>query len=280
METDPKASAYALGYSEAELSRLEIQNKFLAPFSRALLTSAGVCAGMRVLDIGCSVGHASLALAELVGPGGEVVGLDIGAPAIRQAEINAKRVGISNVHFMHGDETVAVSAAAERPFDAVFGRFVLLHQKDPVRFVQTLAKALRVQGLLIFQDPDYSILLQTSTPCPLLEQVRRWMLQCHQAIKLPTHIALRMAEIFAAAGLPHPKQSLTCPVATAPPYDNVCEIVGGFIRSLQPFLVKTGIATADEIGIDTLVARMNQELLQQQPVLQSVCLSDTWLELP
>jgi 2-polyprenyl-3-methyl-5-hydroxy-6-metoxy-1,4-benzoquinol methylase len=280
MDTDLKVPAYALGYTDAELRRLDIQSRFLFPFTSALLTQAGVRAGMRVLDIGCGIGTISMTLAELVGSGGEVVGIDIGAPAIRQAEQNAKTAGLSNVRFLTGDEHPAVTMATEQPFDAVFGRFVFLHQKDPVHFVKTLAQGLRAEGLLIFQDPDYSIILQTSSACPLLEQVRRLILLGHELVKLPTHIALRTAEIFEAAGLLRPTQRMTCPVVTLPPYEGVCEIVGGLVRSFANVLVKSGMASAEEIGIDTLVARLQQELLQKRPILQTLCLSDAWLKLP
>ena len=47
-----------------------------APFSEEALRWNGPGAGARVLDIGCGLGDTTTRLAELVGPKGEVVGVD------------------------------------------------------------------------------------------------------------------------------------------------------------------------------------------------------------
>ena len=77
---------YALGHSEEERRRLTEQDEFLGGMTSGLFSEAGVGPGMRVLDVGCGVGDGSLlAASSLVGPEGEVVGVDADPLALANA---------------------------------------------------------------------------------------------------------------------------------------------------------------------------------------------------
>jgi ubiquinone/menaquinone biosynthesis C-methylase UbiE len=73
---------YVLGHSEAELKRLSTQAQLIDPITRRFLVSAGIAAGMRVLDVDSGAGDVAVLLASLVGPGGEVIGTDPARTAI------------------------------------------------------------------------------------------------------------------------------------------------------------------------------------------------------
>ena len=73
--TDP--AHYALGRSDAEARRLMLQHRIYGAATRQLLTEAGIATGMRVLDVGSGAGDVALLLADLVGPTGEVVGVEM-----------------------------------------------------------------------------------------------------------------------------------------------------------------------------------------------------------
>jgi ubiquinone/menaquinone biosynthesis C-methylase UbiE len=45
-------------------------------FTTRLLSDAGIGQGMRILDVGCGSGDVSFLLCDLVGGGGEVIGVD------------------------------------------------------------------------------------------------------------------------------------------------------------------------------------------------------------
>src|SRR5688572_5591931 len=70
---------YILGRSDSETARLILQDQIYRPITRGLLESAGIGPGMSVLDIGSGAGDVSLLIAELVGPKGRVVGVDMDA---------------------------------------------------------------------------------------------------------------------------------------------------------------------------------------------------------
>src|SRR5918998_1938578 len=55
--------------------------------------------GDRVLDIGCGLGDSTLQLAELVGPEGHVLGVDVAERMIEGARADAETVGAENVSF-------------------------------------------------------------------------------------------------------------------------------------------------------------------------------------
>lgn len=50
---------YGFGYSDREIDRLIFQSRMLAPITTRMLMSAGINAGMNILDIGCGPGMTS-----------------------------------------------------------------------------------------------------------------------------------------------------------------------------------------------------------------------------
>ena len=95
---------FGSGIGEDEVARLEIQGRALAPATRMILAEAGIRPGMRVLDLGCGAGDATFVAADLVGPGGSVVGLDHSSEALAHARLRAGRRGLAQVEFIEADE--------------------------------------------------------------------------------------------------------------------------------------------------------------------------------
>ena len=79
--TDP---TYALGRSDDEHARLTEQANFLRPLTERFFRLAGIAPGMTVLDVGSGVGDVAFLLAELVGPEGKIVGVDIDGAALEK----------------------------------------------------------------------------------------------------------------------------------------------------------------------------------------------------
>src|SRR4030095_2248997 len=76
---------YVLATGGAAANRLRILHNTYGPGAKVLLERAGIKQGMRVADIGCGVGMVTQLLAEMVGPTGEVVGVDFSADQLKQA---------------------------------------------------------------------------------------------------------------------------------------------------------------------------------------------------
>lgn len=69
-------SEYVLGTGEIESTRLGLQHRIWSGPAHWLWERAGIRPGMTVLDVGCGPGHASIDLAEIVGPSGRIYAVD------------------------------------------------------------------------------------------------------------------------------------------------------------------------------------------------------------
>src|SRR5216683_251887 len=90
---------YALGYTNAEHDRLIRQATRIAPITERLFREAGIGPGQRVLDLGSGVGDVAMLVAGLVGPTGEVVGIERDTSSIARAKGRAAKAGLHNVSF-------------------------------------------------------------------------------------------------------------------------------------------------------------------------------------
>jgi len=112
-------------------------------------------AGQRVLDVGSSVGDVALLAARLVGPTGEVVGMDRDGVALAKARTRAAAAALSNIRFVEADIATSLSGAQ---FDAVVGRLILQFFPDPVAALRSLggrSKAGRGRGVSRIQLGEF-----------------------------------------------------------------------------------------------------------------------------
>jgi ubiquinone/menaquinone biosynthesis C-methylase UbiE len=117
----------------------------LAHHSEAIFPSLPVKRGDRVLDIGCGFGDATIKLAELVGPDGEVVGLDCCEAFLEYGRRDAANLGLRNVSFVNGD---ALLDRFEPEFDFVFARFGTMFFANPVAGLRNMRKAMRPGAMM------------------------------------------------------------------------------------------------------------------------------------
>ncbi len=82
-----------------------------------MLEQLRVRRGMSILEIGTGTGYNAALLAELVGPNGSVVSIDIQADVAAQARRTLKREGYANVRVVRGDGARGLRSAA--PFDRI-----------------------------------------------------------------------------------------------------------------------------------------------------------------
>jgi SAM-dependent methyltransferase len=129
----------------------------LAPFSDELLGRAAPQPGEHALDVGCGFGTTALALAQAVGPGGHVMGIDISAPLLARARQRAAGACATNVTFREADAQDATLPPAH--FDLVLSRFAIMFFDDPVAAFRNLHLATARGGRLVFacwRPPEYN----------------------------------------------------------------------------------------------------------------------------
>jgi ubiquinone/menaquinone biosynthesis C-methylase UbiE len=142
-------TTHALGHAAAEIQRLANQAAMLRPITERLLRSAGINAGVRVLDLGCGAGDVSMLAAELVGPGGSVVGIDRSQEVLKVARERAQEAGLRQIRFVRASVEEFV---VDELFDLVIGRYILVHQPEPVAFLRKAARLVRPGGALAFHE--------------------------------------------------------------------------------------------------------------------------------
>lgn len=99
----------------------------LAPMLDALLAAAAPRPGERVVDVGCGAGTSTLAVAELVGPAGQVIGLDVSPPLIAELDRRIAAGGTSTVSTVCAD---AEHAVLPGPFDLLVSRMGVMFFLD------------------------------------------------------------------------------------------------------------------------------------------------------
>ena len=255
MPHQPAPPEYVLGRSEQESQRLITQSQFMRPSTEHIFRKAGIAPGMRVLDTGCGVGDVSLLVAELVGQTGSVVGIDRDPGVLALARERAKAAGLSNVSF---EESDVERFTASEPFDAVVGRFVLMYQADPVATLFSLSRAVKKGGLVVFQEPDFSVGVSTWPPVGLWQKVNYWSSETFRRGGVHHDIGGKLYHLFRQAGLPGPALVKHVSAAGGKATRPFCENSAGIVASMLPRIEKFGIATAADVQVETLADRLEQ----------------------
>lgn len=265
---------YVMGRTSAETERLQLQAGVIAPHSAHLLRLAGIGPGMRVLDVGCGAGDVSLLLAELVGPTGAVIGVDMNPVILDVARARVAEAGLTNVTFIESDLT---DLRLDERVDALVGRLILIHLKEPAATVRTLSRLVRSGGVVTFQDCNISR-CRAVPPTPLATKMREWATGAFRAAGLNPETGDQVGAILRDAGLFVEGAANVGPAGTA---ESVMpEYTETTIRSLLPVLLAHGIATEDEVDIDTFAHRIALELKEASATFWTPELAAAWARVP
>ncbi len=249
------ANPYVLGHSDRELDRLNKQAHLIDPITRRFLCAAGIEPGMRVLDVGSGAGDVACLAAELVGATGEVVGTDRSPAALVTARQRADDRSLRNVVFREGDP---VEMTFDRPFDAVIGRYVLMFQRDPIEMLRELAAHARRGGLVFFHEPDLDG-ARSFPPAPTYDRCSQWIRETLRLSGAETRMGTKLFSNFIAAGLPAPSMQLETLVAGVANNADPLHLVADLVATLASAMERLGVATAAEVGLETLAERMISE---------------------
>jgi ubiquinone/menaquinone biosynthesis C-methylase UbiE len=270
---NPTFATYAFGHSEAETRRLQAQSRLFSSTARRLLEEAGITAGMRVLDVGSGAGDVALLAADLVGPGGEVIGVDANPVILETARARAQEAGLANVSFLEGDIT---STVPDGPFDVAVGRCVLFFLADPAAALRRVVGTVRPGGAVAFQEPGNATLRPDALPpSPLLDQAWTWILEAYRRAGLDSRMGLRLFPLFAEAGLPAPRMRLDAAVGGGSNWEGY-DYIAETLRAILPLIVTHGVATAEEVGTDSFGARLREEVLGQGGVITTWSFVTAW----
>ena len=124
--------------------------------------------GDAVLDIGCGAGVDSLVAAQLVGPGGRVVGIDVTSAMLEQARAHLARLGWPQVSFQVADAEAL--PFPDNDFDAVISNGVFNLTLDKAKALQEAHRVLKPGGRLMLAD----MVLVAALPPDRQDQIANW----------------------------------------------------------------------------------------------------------
>ncbi len=248
------ATAYVMGHDDRERRRLGLQASILNPLTEQLFRRAGLSSGMNVLDIGCGVGDVSLLAARLVGRSGTVSSVDIDPPALQTLQARASAEGITNIECVEAD---IHGWKPGRRFDAVVGRHILIHSRDPLALLRDCASLLHPRGLAVFNEYDFSVVHRSWPSTPLRDRIMEVFDQFF-ARATCANIGSRLLSLLMEAGFELPDCRAEYPISGGP--DSVYyEWFTESFRSIHPRAIAMGIVAEGEFDLDKLQQRLREE---------------------
>ncbi len=251
--------AYVLGRTEAEAQRLMLQSRLYDRLTHRFLADAGIAKGMTVLDVGSGAGDVAFAAADLIGPQGRVIGVDLNPAILEMARARAAAEGRRNVEFIAGD---CRDGALPDHIDAAVGRFVLFYTGDLTETLRAVVDRVKPGGVVAFAEADFQTALDYMRAGP--EGVNRsawqWAVQGFACAGIATAMVAPLYRAFLAAGLGAPAISVHAPCCGADEWDGFAWFAAS-LRSLLPVLEQYEIVTADVLDVERLAMRACAEVV-------------------
>ncbi|WP_214107305.1 methyltransferase domain-containing protein [Acrocarpospora catenulata] len=135
--------------------------------------------GLRILDLGCGMGHELPRLAELARPGGCVIGVDLNPDMIAEARRRTAHLG-DLVECRTGDAQRL--DLADSSMDVVRAERVLMYVPDQMRAINEIVRVVKPGGTVVVFELDYGA----------------------ATIDMPDRSAARRVQDTLEATLPHP----------------------------------------------------------------------------
>ncbi len=260
---------YVLGTHAAEVARLGFQHRVWRSIVLECWRKAGIRLGHRVIDVGAGPGFATIDLAELVGPRGEVLAVERSGRFLEVSAAACAARDLSNVRFRSMDlmkESLGVTG-----FDAAWCRWVACFVSSPATMVGRIADALHPGGVAIFHEYLNYATWQFAPRRPALERFVAKVMASWRAAGGEPDVARELPALLPAAGLrirhvrPH--------VFTVTPQDYIWEWPASFIEVNLARLLELGRVTTDwveSVRLEFQQAAADPATLMTTPLLLEI----------
>lgn len=123
------------------------------------ILSGYVKKGMTVMDIGCGMGYFTLALAEIVGDTGKVIGVDLQQQMLDIMLERAEKKGLAHHIIPHRSSPSAIGITT--PLDFVLAFWMIHEVPDPAVFFKETAAILKPSAKLLYAEPVFHVSKKT-----------------------------------------------------------------------------------------------------------------------
>lgn len=145
----------------------EAERREVVEHRDAIVVAIGLRQGMAVADVGAGTGLFTNAIAEAVGPKGQVFAVDIVPEFLARVDERAKAANLTHVTTVLGEERTTGLPASS--VDLVFMCDTYHHLEYPRSYLRSVYESLRPDGVLILIDLER---IEGTSPSSTLEHVR------------------------------------------------------------------------------------------------------------
>jgi SAM-dependent methyltransferase len=209
---------------------------------------------MHVLDLGCGIGELSLMAARLVGRQGTATAIDIDQKALAIAADRALEQALGNLQFVQGSID---QYQPGRSFDAVIGRHILIHSRDPLAIVSKAYEWLSPGGVAAFQEYDFSTAHAAYPPLPLRDRLMTVFRDFFGAVS-HGNIGTQLPHLLLETGFRAPNCRVEYPMDVGPD-SPFYEWIAESFRSIAQRAAAIGLVKEFEFNLDTLEQQLRQE---------------------
>jgi ubiquinone/menaquinone biosynthesis C-methylase UbiE len=271
-------SNYVLGQSIYEQERLMVQARVLRPYTDRFFRAAGLEPGMRVLELGSGVGDVALLVGDIVGPRGQVLGLDRDATALDRARQRAVEQGCSS--WVSFRTTNLEEFSTSDQFDAVVGRYVLLYQPDPAATLRQMAGFVQPGGIVSFHEVDFSVEKFSCPPCEPADRVVALVPEAFRRVGVPPDFGRYLGRIYLDAGLPFPALVAEIPIGGAARWHGYAWLASTVV-SLAPRFAELGLSMPPGwVADDTLASKLEAAVVERGSQIMAPTQYGAWVRKP
>ena len=265
----PTDRDYVLGTHDEELARLGLQHRVWRPVVLDCWQRAGVTVDKRVLDVGAGPGYATVDLAEIVGPTGEVVALERSQNFIRAMEATCRARSLRNVKIHELDLMTDDLPAGD--YDFAWCRWVVSFVDDPALLIEKLGRVMPKGSLSIFHEYGHYETWRFFPRLPMQERFREHVIATWRESGGEPDGAARLPELLADNGFvirstrPH--------VFCLRPDDYMWQWPATFIEIYLPRLIEMGRIDqnfADKVRADLASAERNRNSFMLTPLMLEI----------
>ena len=262
---------YYFNQTPAEMDRLAMQATVLALTTRRMIVESGFRPGMRVRDVGCGAGDVAMLTAELGGPETQIVAIDPSASAFDYARSRASARSLNAIAFVTSS---LQDYAPSGDFDMVIGRYVALHQPDPVAFVRQAARHLRPGGLIGFHEIDLRKSYKSWPKSDRFNAIAAFVMDLTSAAIPRPETAGHLAQIFYKAGLPAATLFCESPAGTEnSPIVRWLALIYAMVHALSG-------EDSEPIDVEGLISALRHDLGRKHSQILSPDQVCAWAEIP
>jgi SAM-dependent methyltransferase len=237
-EANINPDGYVHARDAEEYLRLRNQAAMWQSATETFLDKIGLKPGMSCLDVGSGPGSVMRLIANRVGPGGKVTGLEIDGKLGRQALSDLKAEGGAEFTVIEGN-ALEMQSVPGAPFDLTYCRLFLMHTQDPVAALEKMLAWTKPCGVVAAQEFDFGA-IAIEPLCPAMGEFNRLFEGVFRGHGRNLRAGRQLPAQFEAAGIGTPDGTLA-EVKYIPLSDMAAMLIGVY-QGLFASAVDLGLA--------------------------------------